>query len=73
MVLLQDFDQPLAAIQLRLRGFVEVATELRESSQFAVLREFQLQRAGNLAHGFNLSVAAYAAYRETNVHCGADA
>ena len=42
--LLQDLDQPAAAIELRLRGFVEVAAELRERRQLAVLREIETQR-----------------------------
>ena len=49
LLLLQQFDQALAAIQLGLRGFVEIAAELREGRQFAILREFQLQRAGRPA------------------------
>ena len=68
LILLQHFDQALAAIELRLRGLVEIAAELREGRQFAVLREFQLQRAGHLAHGLDLRAAADAAYRQADVH-----
>src|SRR5579864_4509835 len=67
LVLLQQFDQALTAIQLRLRGFVEVAAELRECRQLAVLCQFQLQGPGNLTHGFNLGATADAAYRQTHV------
>ena len=39
--LLQDLDEALAAIELRLRPFVEIAAELREGRQLAVLRQVQ--------------------------------
>src|SRR6185312_13832908 len=68
LVLLQDFHQTAAAIQLILRGLVEIGAELREGSQFAVLRKFQLQSTGNLTHGFDLSRTAHAAYRDTYVY-----
>ena len=42
--LLQDLDQPAAAIELRLRRLVEVAAELRERRELAVLREVETQR-----------------------------
>src|ERR1022692_1023662 len=73
LILLQQFDQALAAIELCLRGLVEIAAELRKRGQFAVLREFQLQRSSHLPHGLNLRAAAHAAYRQTHVHCRADA
>jgi hypothetical protein len=73
LALLKEFDQPLAAIELRLRGFVEIAAELRKSRQFAVLGEFQLERSRNLPHGLDLRAAAHAAYRESHVHGGANA
>ncbi len=41
--LLQHFGQPLTAIELRLRRFVEVGAELRERREFAILREVELQ------------------------------
>src|SRR5208283_1401978 len=54
--------------ELRLRGFVEVAAELRERRQFPVLREVESQRAGNLTHGLNLGAAADAADRKSHVY-----
>ena len=42
--LLQDLDQPLAAVELLLRRLVEVAAELRERRELAVLREVEPQR-----------------------------
>ena len=41
--LLQDFDQVLAAIQLRLRSLIEIGAELREGRQFAILRQIETQ------------------------------
>ena len=66
--LLQNFDQALTAIQLRLRSLIEIGTELREGRQFAVLREIETQRARHLPHGLDLRVAADAAHRKTHVH-----
>src|ERR1700760_184965 len=53
LVLLQDFHQSLTAIQLGLRCFIKVRAELRKGRQFTILRQFQLQRAGNLTHGLD--------------------
>src|SRR6185436_19607272 len=41
--LLQDLHQAAAAIELRLGGFVEIAAELRERGELAVLRQIQTQ------------------------------
>ena len=48
--LLQNLHQPAAAIELRLCRLVEVAAELRERRELAILREVEPQRAGHLAH-----------------------
>ena len=73
LALLQQFDQALAAIELLLRGLVEIAAELGEGRQFAVLRQFELQRSGDLAHGLDLRAAADAAYGKSDVHGRTDA
>ncbi len=66
LILLQDFHQALAAGQLRLRGLIQLlGAELREGGEVAILREIQAQRAGNLAHGLDLRVAAHAAHGDT--------
>src|SRR5438034_131339 len=65
--LLQHFDEPRAARQLLLRRLVEVAAELRERRQRAVLREREPQRAGDLAHRLDLRVAADARHRVADV------
>ncbi len=70
--LLQNLDQPLTAIQLRLRRLIEIGAELREGRQFAILREIEPQRAGHLLHGLDLRVAADAAHRKTHVDGGPD-
>ncbi len=41
LFLLEYLDQPLSTIELGLRGFVEIAAELRESRQFAELRQIE--------------------------------
>src|SRR5215471_10632886 len=56
--LLQDLDEPRAAIQLRLRRLVEVAAELRERRELAVLREVETQSAGDLTHRLDLRRSA---------------
>ena len=50
--LFQNFGEPLAARELRLRRLIQlVGPELREGREFAVLREVQPQRPGHLPHG----------------------
>ena len=71
--LLQDLDQPRAAIELRLRRLVEVAAELRERRELAVLREVEPQRAGDLPHRLDLRRAADARHRVADVDRRADA
>ena len=52
--LLQQLDQAGAAIELRLRRFVEIAAELGERRQLAVLGEIEPQCARHLAHRLDL-------------------
>ena len=74
LFLLQHFDEPRAAIELVLRGLVEVAAaELRERRQLAELREVETQRAGHLAHRLDLRRAADARHRVADVDRRADA
>src|SRR6185503_1640950 len=56
--LLQDFDEPLAAVELSLRRLIEVAAELGERRELAILREVETQGAGNLAHCLDLCGSA---------------
>ena len=71
--LLQHFDQPAAAVQLTERLLVEVAAELRERRELAVLRQVQPQRTRDLAHGLDLRRPADARHRVADVDRGADA
>ena len=65
--LLEQLDQPAAAVQLRLRCFVEVGGEGREGLEFAVLRQVEPQRARDLFHRLDLGRAADARHRHTDV------
>ena len=65
--LFQDFGQPLAAVELVLRDLVEVAAELRESRQFTILRQVELERPADLPHRLDLRAAADAADRQADV------
>src|SRR4051794_34166948 len=67
LTLLQDLDETTAAIELRLRNFVEVGAELRERRQFAVLREVEAQRARHRAHRSHLRRTADARHRDADV------
>ena len=71
--LLQNFHQARAAVELLLRGGIQIAAELREGRELAVLREVQTQRTGHLPHGFDLRRAADAADRVADVDGGPDA
>src|SRR6202012_2649012 len=71
LILFQNFREALTAAKLRLRRFVElIRAELRERCEIAELRHVQSQRAGNLAHRFDLRVAADAADRNADVDGG---
>ena len=61
-----------AAGERVLRGLVEVGAELRERGELAVLREVELQRAGDLLHRLDLRRRADARDREAGVHRGPD-
>src|SRR6185436_9670042 len=71
--LLENLDEALAAVELRLRDFVEVGAELRECRELAILREVEAQRTGDGAHGAHLRRAADARDRDADVDRGTDA
>ena len=73
LVLLEDLDEALAAVELRLRRLVEVGAELREGRELAELREVEAERAGDRAHGLDLRGAADARHRDADVDGGAHA
>ncbi len=71
--LVEQLDHALAARQRALGRLVEVRAELGERLQFAVLREVELQAAGDLLHGLDLRVAADAAHGDADVDGRPDA
>ncbi len=71
--LLEDLDQTLAAVELLLRGLVEVRAELRERRELAVLREVETERARHRAHRAHLRRAADARHRDADVDGRTDA
>ena len=73
LVLVQHLDQALAAAELLLRLGVELGAELRERLQVAVLREVELQLAGDLLHRLGLRVAADSRDRDADVDRRPDA
>ncbi len=70
--LFQNFHPALTAVQLILRGLVEIGTKLREGFQTAILSQFQAQFAGDGSHRFDLCAAADAAHGKTDVDGRAD-
>ena len=73
LVLVERLDQALAAGQRPLGVGVEVGAELREGLEVAVLRQLELQAAGDLLHRRDLRVAADARHRDADVDGRADA
>jgi hypothetical protein len=71
--LLQQLGEPRAAVQQALGRGVEVRAELGEGRHLAILRELELDRAGDLLHRLGLRGRADAADREADVDRRADA
>src|SRR5581483_4231750 len=69
----EDLRHLVAAVQLLLRRLVEVGRQLRERRQLAVLREIELQTAGDRLHRLRLRRRADARDRDPDVHRGANA
>ena len=59
--LLEQLDQAGAAVELLLRGLVELGAELGEGFELAIGGQVEPQRAGDLLHRLGLGVAADAA------------
>src|SRR3546814_5900492 len=66
--LLEQFDHPLAALELTPRGIVEVGSELGKSCKFAILGQHGTDTARQLLDDLDLSSAANTAYRNTGVY-----
>src|SRR5947208_2986375 len=73
LALIQDLVHALAARALHLGRTVEVAAELREGRQLAILSEVEPQLAGHLAHRLDLRRAAHPRDRQADVDRGPDA
>jgi len=58
LALVERLDQALATRQRALRVRIQVGAELREGLEVAVLRELELEPAGNLLHRTDLRIAA---------------
>mmetsp|Transcript_3483 Transcript_3483/g.7918 ORF Transcript_3483/g.7918 Transcript_3483/m.7918 type:complete len:415 (-) Transcript_3483:37-1281(-) len=71
LALLQQLVQTHAAVQLLLRGGVEVGAELGECGHLTVLGELQLHSAGHLLHGLHLRGGPHARHGETHGDGGA--
>src|SRR5882762_10216904 len=67
LALLEDLHEAAAAIELVLRALIQVAAELREGRQLAILRQTETQAAGDRLHRLGLRVAADTTYRDTHV------
>jgi len=65
--LLEQLDQPCAALQLRLGRGVQVRSEGGEGFQFPVLRQVQAETSCHLFHRLDLRRATDAGYRDTDV------
>src|ERR1041385_23784 len=73
LLLLEDFDDALAAFEHALRLGIEIGAELSEGRQLAELRQVSLDAAGDLFHGLDLGGGTDAADGETDRHGRADA
>ena len=65
--LLEQLDQPRAALQLRLRGGVQIRGKGGEGFQFAVLRQVQTETSCHLFHCLDLRGAADPGHRDADV------
>ena len=64
LLLLEEFDDAGAAVELGLGGRVEVGAELREGGEFAELREVELGGAGDFLDRLRLRGGTDARHRE---------
>src|SRR5215471_4552484 len=67
LLLLENLHNAFAAIDLRLRFFVEVGAELSERRQLPELRKVALQLSGHLLYGLELGRRANARDRDADV------
>ena len=67
LLLLEQLDQPFAAVQRLLGLGIELGAELGEGLEVAVLGEVEAQLAGDLLHRLGLRVAAHPRDRDADV------
>ena len=72
LLLLHQFGNALAALQLLAGGFVEIGGKLREGRQFPVLRQRQAHTAAELLDDLGLGRTADARHRQTGVDSRTD-
>jgi len=70
--LLEGLNQASAAVELLLGGSVKICAELCKLHNLTVLGELELEGAGNLLHGLELSGRADTRHGETDVNGWAD-
>src|ERR1019366_4575745 len=70
LILFEDLDEVLAAIELLLGSLVEVAAELGKRGEFAILRQVETHAAGEGLHGLGLGVTADAGDGDAGVDGG---
>src|SRR5699024_1382020 len=70
--LFEQLCQPGTAVQLRLRGRIQIRGERRERLQLTVLRKIEPQGTRNLLHGLDLCVTTDTRHRDTDVNSGPD-
>src|SRR5690606_4824056 len=73
LALLQDLSETLTALELCLRGLIEVRTELSERRELAELSEVDTERTGDLLHGLDLCRTTHTGNRVTHVDGGTHA
>src|SRR5690606_18107880 len=70
--LLEQLHHATAALQLAMSGDVQRGCELRESSQFTVLRQVGTNTARQLLDNLGLCSTTHAGHRNTGVNSGTD-
>mmetsp|Transcript_64756 Transcript_64756/g.128016 ORF Transcript_64756/g.128016 Transcript_64756/m.128016 type:complete len:653 (-) Transcript_64756:1006-2964(-) len=73
LVLLEQLSKARTAVEERLGGRIEVGAELGEGRNLTVLRELELEGAGDLLHRLALRSGADTRHGETDVDSGTDA
>src|SRR5206468_2548569 len=66
--LLEQLDETRAAIELRLRGLVQLGAELRECFELTISGKIESKRSGDLLHHLRLRIAAHARHADADVN-----